>query len=316
VNVTVLIPHKRGARDEWLKDAIGSIPNGVPYMVLENDGELADALNEGVAQASTEFVIRLDDDNLLDPDSVEKLLDAAWDVDVAYPDMVFVTDDLRYISTHETGEFCPNRLMVGNYIDGGGAVIRRQAILDVGGYRDLEAWEDWDLWVRMVRAGKRFKGHPEAKHFYRWTEGTRNKTTAEQAARLKLEIVGVEPELAATFYSQETVATAYWRCVLPARALPGQVVKHRPKVVMDDDMPAFPDHRGSAVWQFPGWEYERYAMAAMQEAGVRCLIESDDNYLNAIPYGKAWMRKMPGREQARPSIELHRRIARWCDGVS
>jgi glycosyltransferase involved in cell wall biosynthesis len=316
LNVTVLIPHKRGSRDEWLKDAVGSIPAGVPYIVLENDGELAAALNAGLEAAKTEWVIRLDDDNLLDRESIQKLLDAVWDVDVAYPDVTVVSPELRYMATRSPGEFCPNRLLVENYIDGGGALIRREKALEVGGYRDLAALEDWDLWVRMLRAGARFKWHPEARFFYRYGEG-RNTITVSERDGLKAGIVGVEPDLAATFYSQETIAQIYWRCLLPSRVLPAQTVQHRPIVDASVDV-VFPHHRGTAVWQFPGHHYERYSMAAMQERGIPCLVETDDNYLVRARYGRThWVRDEPRRgfENSAPSYEIHRKVVGWCDGV-
>lgn len=315
-DLTVLIPFARDGRKDWLDDAVASVPAGVPYLILENDRELADALNQGLRAATTEYVLRLDADDLLDEESVRLLRDAAWDVDVAYPKLVLVSEDLGVLGAHEPGEFCPHRLAVWNYIPGAGTVFRRQAALDVGGYRDMAALEDWDLWLRMARNGATFKYHPDARYFYRQVEGSRNKIGADSARELRDLIVGAEPPLKATFYAQETTATTYWRCLLPAKHLPGQVVLHRPTVEVDGDDIRFPHHRGAAVWQWPGCEYERYAMAAMQELGVRVLIETDDNYTVKIPYGKHWTRGMPARGAAVvPSIELHRRIAGWVDGV-
>jgi hypothetical protein len=314
-DLTVLVPFGRGGRQDWLHEAVASIPDGLPRLILENDRELADALNEGLRAAETEYVLRLDADDILDEQSVRWLHAAAWDVDVAYPKLVLVTEDLKVLGAHEPGEFCPHRLAVWNYIPGAGAVFRRQAALDVGGYREMDALEDWDLWLRMARNGARFKYHPDAKYFYRQVDGSRNKIGPERAAVLRDRIVGAEPPLKATFYAQETTATTYWRCLLPAKRLPAQVVLHRPVVEVEGEDIRFPHHRGAAVWQWPGNEYERYAMAAMQELGIRVLMETDDNYTVRIPYGKHWTRKMPDRGDPVPSIELHRRIVKWVDGV-
>lgn len=316
-DITVLIAHRRGARADWLKEAVASIPPGVPHLILENDGELAEALNAGLAAATTEFVIRLDDDDLFDDDLLPKLHDAIWDVDVAYPDLLLVSEDLKYISRHEAGPFCPNRLRVQNFIGGAGTLMRRESVLAVGGYRDLPALEDWDLWVRMDAAGYKFKSRPDAVYNYRQNQQSRNRFSAADREALKTRIVGAEPRIEATWYAQETVATSYWRCILPARYLPGQVVLHRPTVQIDGDDIGFPHHRGAAIFQFPGLEYERFAMAAMQEQGIRVLIETDDNYLTPLRIGKQWIKAMPTRRDLnlRPSNEMHRRIARWCDGV-
>lgn len=317
-NLTVLIPYQKGSRKDWLDEAVASIPAGLPYIVLENDGELADALNQGIKAATTEYVMRLDADDLLDPESVQLLMDAVWDVDVAYPDLFLVNEDLQYCGTHEPGDFCPNRLTVWNYIPGAGCVVRKEAVLAVGGYRHMESLEDWDLWVRMARNGARFKHHPEARYYYRQVHGGRNTLDPARALEIKRLIVGDEPELIGTFYAQETVATSYWRCVLPSRVMPAQTVLHRPTVQINDNEIAFRDHRGAAIWQFPGHHYERFTMAAMQELGIPCLVETDDTYLQRASYGRThWVRDEPkrGYENGAPSLEIHRKVVGWCDGV-
>lgn len=317
-DVTVLIAHKRGAREDWLKDAIGSIPVGTPYMVLENDGDLADALNAGLKEAKTEYVIRLDDDDLLGDGLIEALEAAIWDVDVAYPSLVLTDEELKVKGAFTASEFCPNRLQVWNFVPGAGALFRREAALAVGGYRELDAWEDWDLWVRMSRAGYRFKALPMARYFYRQSSTSRNKITAETEQKLKQQILGEPIDLLGTYYVQETTATTYWRALVPGKYLPAQVVAHRPVVQTDGDDFSFPHHRGTAIFQFPGHEYERFAMAALQEVGVKVLVETDDNYLTTIPYGKKWIQGMPAQSDLHPlpSIELHKRIVQKCiDGV-
>lgn len=318
LDLTVLIPYQKGSRKDWLDEAIASIPPGIKYLLLENDGELAEALNQGLKAATTEYVMRLDADDCLDEESVQLLMDACWDVDVAYPDLFLVDEDLKYMGTHEPGDFCPNRLTVWNYIPGAGPVMRREAVLAIGGYRHMESLEDWDLWVRMARNGATFKHHPEAKYYYRQVAGGRNTLDPVRANEIKQDIVGDEPKMVATFYAQETVATTYWRCVLPSRFLPAQTVLHRPTVQINDEKISFRDHRGTAIWQFPGHHYERFMMAAMQELGIPCLVETDDTYLMAAQYGRNhWIKGVPprGQENTSPSLAIHRKVVGWCDGV-
>jgi hypothetical protein len=59
-------------------------------------------------------------------------------------------------------------------------------------------------------------------------------------------------------------------------------------------------------------------MAAMQERGIPCLVETDDNYLVRARYGRThWVRDEPRRgfENSAPSYEIHRKVVGWCDGV-
>src|SRR5688572_19584370 len=107
-DVTILLPYKRGCNEDWLQDALASIPEGVRYLRLENDGELADALNAGLRAAETDFVIRLDADDLLSENTIEGQLDAIWDVDVTYPTLTLVTEGLERIGDINANEFCGN----------------------------------------------------------------------------------------------------------------------------------------------------------------------------------------------------------------
>jgi glycosyltransferase involved in cell wall biosynthesis len=147
-NVTAVIPFQRGGNQEWLREAIGSLPKDTPYLVAENDGELADALNAALRAVETEFVFRLDADDQLDPVSLPILEAAAWDCDVTYPTLVFCFENMQPFEVRKASAFCPNRLQVENYISGC-SLFRPEKALAVGGYRDLEILEDWDLWVRM-----------------------------------------------------------------------------------------------------------------------------------------------------------------------
>lgn len=314
-----------------MREAIGSLPKGTPYLIAENDGDLAGALNEALRAVETEFVFRLDADDVLVPPTLQILEGACWDVDVAYPSTTFVMPDLVPFEYANAQPFCPNRLLVKNHVPSC-ALFRPEKALAVGGYRDMEILEDWDLWVRMSRVDCRFKAVPEGNVFYRQHDDQRNKRLPEDHARVKAEatklIVGAEPELAASFYYQSSYATTYWRCLLPARWLPGQAVNHAAGMRWEDDEGVHVDfseeHRGAAVFQFPGDGTRAIIMAEMQEQGIRVLVESDDNYFDTSPLGNpGWVKtlkptakelKDPNRRGHRHSLEAHRKIVPWADG--
>lgn len=318
-NLTVLIPFKRGGREDWLKQAITSLPRNQRYLVCMNDGELAEALNEGLRKAGTEFVFRLDADDMVMSTTLDFLVDLAWDVDVTYPSLLLAHEDptygLRPFEKIEATPFSEHRLLVANNVPAC-SVFRPEKALAVGGYRDLPMLDDWDLWVRMMKAGCRFKPVPEAQYLYRQHLGSRNKQKAHlDFDALVRDIVGDGPELKATWYHQKTPATAYWRCVLPARYLPGQVV-HHPEVrnVGTDDDPVleFPHHRGDSIWQFPGDTSSAVLMCELQEQGHKALVEVDDNYLAPSRYFGGWVK----HQRSSSSLETHRNIVeKIADGV-
>ena len=68
----------------------------------------------------------------------------------------------------------PQRLRRGNYIDAM-SMIRRSALLDVGGYTDdirLHGWEDFDLWCRFAARGMRGLLVPEVLCRYSLSEAS------------------------------------------------------------------------------------------------------------------------------------------------
>ena len=81
-----------------------------------------------------------------------------------------------------------------------------------------------------------------------------------------------------------------------------------------------PRQRGAAVWQFLGDDVRGRVALAQQEAGVRTLMEVDDNYLWSpgkwYPWAKTHDEAMANRgTTVGHSHEQHRHLARLVDGI-
>jgi glycosyltransferase involved in cell wall biosynthesis len=317
-DVTVIIPIGRHGNRYWLKQALGSFPKGTKYLLMENDGELAAAKNAGVEAAGTEFVCFFDADDVALPRYLETMRAYAWNADVVYPTMVLADADLKPLGLHEAWPFCPHRLMDFNYVSGS-SLARRTKVLEAGGFDpDLPVWEDWDLWVRMCRRGARFKPAPEARMVYRQHPSSRSFAEVDTVAIRKRIVGDPDPALdyRATFYNQATPATTYVRCQLPARYLPG-MVRQDALVYEGPGTSYFPHHRGkAAVIQFPGDKTWALMGSVMQTAGLRVLVEVDDDYLTnpgkKILKRSGWALKI---RDATSSRQGHRWIAEHADGV-
>lgn len=133
-----------------------------------------------------------------------------------------------------------------------------------------------------------------------------------------------DEECLATFWQQATPGTTYYRCLLPARYLPGQCLNLQPIDLEWDeekDQLLMPRHSGVAVWQFLGDDARTRVAWALQEQGVRTLLEVDDNYINPHPTfsgQRVWERTI--EDSLRPgasgySNEMHRKIIPTMDGV-
>jgi glycosyltransferase involved in cell wall biosynthesis len=141
----------------------------------KNSGTDAKPKNEGIMASKGEYIAFLDDDNEYRPDHLMALYKELTKVSpIPYVTKEITTLDVVYGDrwlTDETGrikpqlgismEFDPTMLMQRNFIDTSDVLIKRQAIFDVGGLD--ERWHkylDWNLWVRMCKAGKKFKRVP------------------------------------------------------------------------------------------------------------------------------------------------------------
>lgn len=318
LDATVLLPiHRERGNRVWLEQAVNSFPPGTPTLILENDGEVVEALNAGLKEAKTEFVVAFGADDIALPGYLQHMLALGVYADVVYPAMTLINEDLTVaLGDAPAYPFCPLRLMQNNYV-AGPSLVRRSKALEVGGYRNVE-FEDWDLWVRLLRAGARFKPAERARLLYRQVEGSRRRELADPTT-LRETIVGLpDPlkEAKATFYPGATPATTYVRCQLPARVLPA-IVRPDISYSTDGDTIRYHEHVGdTAVFQFGGNKTAALVSGSMKADGVKVLIEVDDNYLinpgPKILKRQGWAMKIGQAENTRDG---HRWIVRWSDGV-
>ena len=129
-----------------------------------------------------------------------------------------------------------------------------------------------------------------------------------------------ESEPLATWWVQATPGTTYWRCVVPARALPGQALhlRYSDAVVNDDGEAIIPRHKGAGIWQFVGNATRALLMSHSQNyLGSKALMEMDDNYLvpSSIPGATPWGRRLDRSEKDDYSHQAHRKVIRWVDGL-
>lgn len=125
-------------------------------------------------------------------------------------------------------------------------------------------------------------------------------------------------DLLASWWCQITPGTVYWRCQIPARHLPGQVLDLQPSdLVQDGDQFHMPRQQGTAIWQYVGNKARATLMAHQQSEGVRVLLEVDDNYLIPSPTpNRDWVRTdQQAGDIDKHTFEMNRRIAGWADGV-
>ena len=145
-----------------------------PPVVMVHGETLAAARNAAAAQADTEWLIFLDADDQLAPGYITAM--AAADGDLRVPRLLLgdAEVDLTGRDIEQTNP-CPV-----------GTAIRKEMLLDCGGWPDFDAWEDWALFLRAHRRGAAIV-HTDA--VYRAAhEQTGRNSTVRQPRRLHREI--------------------------------------------------------------------------------------------------------------------------------
>lgn len=125
---------------------------------------LGQALNVGLSKANSDYVLRMDADDLCRPERLDALLQrlaedplldvigsyiAEFDTDPAHPHA-----ERRVPLMHsDIARLMRTRCMM-NHVS---CLLRRQKVIDVGGYAGGRGFaEDWWLWARLLSVGARF----------------------------------------------------------------------------------------------------------------------------------------------------------------
>lgn len=141
-----------------------STPKDVKVIHVEHFGNDTFPKNTGILAATGEYVALLDDDNQFRPDHLQLLvneLDRDPELTVAYGDRWLTETDQFPAQIGKYSDYTPGKLMVENYIDTSDVLIRREALMYVGGFdEEQKKYIDWNLWARMEKAGFKFKRVP------------------------------------------------------------------------------------------------------------------------------------------------------------
>lgn len=119
---------------------------------------IAAALNAGLAEARGTFIARMDADDVSVPDRLQRqlgFLDLHPDIGVVGSNIAFLRGDGRATARRTRLPITPEgvclHLHIGNCLPHPTAVLRRELLERVGGYRvDRPAAEDYDLWLRLL----------------------------------------------------------------------------------------------------------------------------------------------------------------------
>jgi len=143
---------------------------------------LVEALNAGLSACRGELIARMDADDKVHPRRLElqaQAFEDSPDLDVVaslvthFPDET-LREGLRiyegWLNSLVTHDQIIRERFIESPIPHPAAMVRRSVLEEASGYREVGFPEDYDLWLRLAAAGKRFGKVPEELYFWRHHE--------------------------------------------------------------------------------------------------------------------------------------------------
>jgi glycosyltransferase involved in cell wall biosynthesis len=174
-----------GSTDET-EERLAPYRDRIVYVSQKNMG-LKAARNAGLRMARGRYVALLDGDDLWEPEFLETLvgmLESDPDLSVAYPNAVFLNSPKfagklyqDVFPAMEPVTF--DRVLRRECYIFGSLVFRRQVLDDVGTFDESlggTGAEDFDLWLRMLQRGYRFRFTVQPLVKYRWRHNSLSNT--------------------------------------------------------------------------------------------------------------------------------------------
>jgi len=214
-----------GSTDDTSRIAHGFTDPRLNYIYQENRG-LSAARNTGVCNSTGVYLTFLDSDDRFLPVKLELLVGALE----AHPEVGLVAG--KAIPIDEQGQPVgkiidkplpedSHKLLLGNPLHVGSVMLRRNWQEKVGLFDEsLRSYEDWDMWLRLARAGCKMIWVPQPVSLYRFhsAQMTRIGSQMTRATFAVLDKIYADPDLPESWLSMkdEAYASAYLRAAAQA----------------------------------------------------------------------------------------------------
>lgn len=145
----------------------------IRYVLNQERSSLRDQLNQAIALSRGDFLARMDADDISRPERLKKQLQylkAHPEISLVGTNMEFIDEkgrSLGYRRFPEEHDVIARDLRVYCSIAHPTVMFRKADVIEIGCYKDSQPMEDWDLWCRMLLAGKQFHNIQEPLFKYR-----------------------------------------------------------------------------------------------------------------------------------------------------
>ena len=125
---------------------------------------LAKSLNKGIQRSVSPYIARMDADDISCPNRFEmqySYLQKNVLCDVIASNAIYIDENGNRLNKHypvinNREDFC-NAILYANMIMHPTVMFKKESVCQIGGYRDFKASQDYDLWLRLIKNGAKFK---------------------------------------------------------------------------------------------------------------------------------------------------------------
>ena len=163
----LIVEDRTGFAEQLVADVVHAYGTDIRFLASDGPGRAA-AGNLGLAEATGEFIMFLDDDDLLFPDHIELLTRTlttykgligayalSWEVQTEFDEAGCYREVSHFLPGSQWLDFDVKRLAKANFIPIQSMLFRRTIYERAGGFLDdLDHLEDWNLWWRYSQFGR------------------------------------------------------------------------------------------------------------------------------------------------------------------
>ncbi|MDU0479077.1 glycosyltransferase [Staphylococcus chromogenes] len=169
-----------------IDDFVAATPSARTVVLARNQGA-GPASQAGLLTIKSEFVARLDADDIAFPERFATQLDFFArhpEIDVLGTALAEFHGDTSHVvgvrTLPETHEKLAKYALINSPINNPSVMMRTQAVKDVGGYQSVHHMEDYDLYARLLASGKRFHNLPEPLTYFRSSDAVFQRRTGRE----------------------------------------------------------------------------------------------------------------------------------------
>jgi glycosyltransferase involved in cell wall biosynthesis len=134
-------------------------------IVLARNHGVAYARDIGVRMSTGKLLLFVDADDKLSPDFIQQCGKVIAKSDIVYPDLILFGEGMQNMLVENPKKLRAKDILAHKLSIPVTSMMRRTVYEELGGFRELPVFEDWDFWIRAMAGGYRFNKAQTLLHY-------------------------------------------------------------------------------------------------------------------------------------------------------